>query len=139
MNKDNFEGGFRSAVGQGEKVLGQAMGDKSTQAQGTYDDAMGKARSALGSAKDAVGQGVDAVSSLDYSALRDEIAKLTRTVADLAQKQVSAGRDQIVSVMGPAGDSLSQSADEVESQIKKNPWAAIGIAALVGLLIGKVT
>src|SRR5580704_773572 len=97
MNKDNFEGGFRSAVGQGEKVLGQAMGDKSTQAQGTYDDAMGKARSALGSAKDAVGQGVDAVSSLDYSALRDEIAKLTRTVADLAQKQVSAGRDQIVS------------------------------------------
>ena len=51
MNKDNFEGTVRSAVGQGEKILGQATNDRSTTAQGYYDDAAGKARSAVGSAK----------------------------------------------------------------------------------------
>ena len=78
MDKDNFEGTVRSAVGQGEKILGQATNDRSTTAQGYYDDAAGKARSAVGSAKDAVSGGVDAISSLDFSGLRDEISKLIR-------------------------------------------------------------
>ena len=110
MNKDNFEGTIRSAVGQGEKILGQATNDRSTTAQGYYDDAAGKARSAVGSAKDAVNGGVDAISALDFSGLRDEISKLTQKVSDLTQNQVAAGRDQVVSAMGAASDSLSQSA-----------------------------
>ncbi len=150
MNKDTLEGTVRSAVGQGEKMLGQATNDRSTTAQGYYDDAAGKARSALGSAKDAVSGGVDAVSALDFSGLRDEISKLTQKVTDLAQNQVSASRDQLVGAMGAAGDSLSQSAanaqdkfaaieGDVESRIKKNPWGAVAIAALIGLLIGKMS
>jgi len=51
MNKDHVEGSLRSAMGQGEKVAGQAMNDPRTTAQGIYDDAAGKARSALGSAE----------------------------------------------------------------------------------------
>jgi len=154
MNRDNLEGSFRSAIGQGEKMAGQAIGDRTTTGQGIYDDAAGKARSALGSAKDAVSEGVDAVAAIDFPALRDEITKLTQVVSDLAQKQVSAGRDQVVSAMGSAmgtaGDSLSQSAaiaqdkfaaieGDVESRIKKNPWGAVAIAALIGLLIGKMS
>jgi len=150
MNRDNLEGSFRSAIGQGEKMAGQATGDRATAAEGIYDDAAGKARSALGAAKDAVREGVDAVSAVDFSALRDEITKLTQMVSDLAQKQVSAGRDQVVSAMGAAGDGLSQSAavvqdkfaaveSDVESRIKKNPWGAVAIAALIGLLIGKMS
>ncbi len=154
MNRDNLEGSFRSAIGQGEKIVGQAIGDRTTATQGIYDDAAGKARSALGSAKDAVSEGVDAVSAIDFSALRDEITKLTQMVSDLGQKQVSAGRDQVVSAMGSAmgaaSDSLSQSAaiaqdkftaveGDVESRIKKNPWGAVAIAALIGLLIGKMS
>jgi uncharacterized protein YjbJ (UPF0337 family) len=150
MNKDNFEGTVRSAVGQGEKILGQAMNDKSTTAQGYYDDTAGKARSAVGSAKDAVSGGVDAISSLDFSGLRDEISKLTQKVSDLAQNQVSAGRDQVVGAMGAAGETLSQSAasaqdkfaaleGDVESRIKKNPWGAVAAAGLIGLLIGKMS
>ena len=110
MNKDNFEGTVRSAVGQGEKMLGQATGDRGTTAQGYYDDAAGKARSAVGSAKDAVSGGVDAISSLDFSGLRDEISKLTQKVADLTQTHVAAGRDHVVGAMGSAGQTLSQSA-----------------------------
>jgi uncharacterized protein YjbJ (UPF0337 family) len=150
MDKDNFEGTVRSAVGQGEKILGQATNDRSTTAQGYYDDAAGKARSAVGSAKDAVSGGVDAISSLDFSGLRDEISKLTQKVSDLTQNQVAAGRDQVVGAMGAAGESLSQSAanaqdkftaleGDVESRIKKNPWGAVAVAGLVGLLIGKMS
>ncbi len=150
MNRDNVEGTIRSAAGQGEKLLGQAMNDKGTVAQGSYDDAMGKARSAFGNAKDAVSDGVEAASALDFSALSDQITKLTQTVADLTQKQVIAGRDQVVGAMGAAGDSLSQSAamaqdkfaaveGDVEARIKKNPWGAVAIAGLIGLLIGKMS
>jgi ElaB/YqjD/DUF883 family membrane-anchored ribosome-binding protein len=150
MNKDHVEGSLRSAMGQGEKVAGQAMNDPRTTAQGIYDDAAGKARSALGSAGDAVSRSADAVSALDFSALRDEVSKLTQMVADLAQRRVSAGRDQVVGAMGAAGDSLSQSAaiaqdkfaaveGDVEARIKKNPWGAVAIAALIGLLIGKMS
>ena len=150
MNKDHVEGTLRSAVGQGEKIVGQALNDKTTAAQGYYDDAMGRARSALGSTKDAVSGSVDAVSALDFSGLRDEVAKLTQTVADLTQKRVAAGRDQVVSAMGAAGDGLSKSTamaqdtfatveGDMESRIKKNPWGAIAIAALIGLLIGRMS
>ena len=150
MNKDQVEGTLRSAAGQGEKMFGQAVGDKAAAAQGSFDDAMGKARSALGSAKEAVSGGVDAVSAVDFSALSDQITKLTQTVADLTQKQVIAGRDQMIGAMGAASDSLSQSAavaqdkfaaveGDVEARIKRNPWGAVAIAALIGLLIGKMS
>ena len=81
---------------------------------------------------------------------RDKISKLTQKVSDLAQNQVSARRDQVVGAMGAEGESLSQLAanaqdqfaaieGDVESRIKKNPWGAVAIAALIGLLIGKMS
>jgi ElaB/YqjD/DUF883 family membrane-anchored ribosome-binding protein len=93
---------------------------------------------------------MSAVSNLDFSGLRDQISKLTQQVSDLAQDKISAGRDQMVGAMGAAGESLSQSASDaqdkfaaiegdVESRIKKNPWGAVAVAALIGLLIGKMT
>jgi ElaB/YqjD/DUF883 family membrane-anchored ribosome-binding protein len=150
MNRDNVEGTLRSAAGQGEKMFGQAMNDKAAMAHGSYDDAMGKARSALGNAKDAVSNSVDAVSALDFSSLSDQIAKLTQTVSDLTQRQLTAGRDQVAGAMGAAGDSLSQSAamaqdkfaaveGDVEARIRKNPWGAVAIAGLIGLLVGKMS
>ena len=150
MNKDTLEGAARSTVGQGEKIFGQAMNDRATTAQGEFDDAVGKARSALGTAKDAVSGGAEAVSALDFSGLRDQISQLTQKVSDLAQNQASAGRDHLVGAIGTAGEGLSQSAanaqekfaaieGEVESRIKKNPWGAVAIAGLIGLLIGKMT
>ena len=150
MNQDHVQGSLRSAMGQGEKLVGQATNDPKTTAQGVYDDAAGKGQSALGSAEDAVSRSVDAISALDFSGLRDEVSKLTQMVADLAQRRVSAGRDQVVGAMGAAGDSLSQSAaiaqdkfaaveGDVEARIKKNPWGAVAIAALIGLLIGKMS
>ena len=89
MNKDHVEGSLRSAMGQGEKVAGQAMNDPRTTAQGIYDDAAGKAQSAWA-----------APAMLPVEALRFrprffrpalEVSKLTQMVADLAQRRVSLG------------------------------------------------
>ena len=52
--------------------------------------------------------------------------------------------------MAAAGDSLSQSAGvaqdkfaavegDLEARIKNNPWGAVAVAGLVGLLIGKMS
>lgn len=150
MNKDNFEGAVRSAVGHGEKFVGVATDDKATEARGAYNDVAGKAQSAWGSAKDAAKEMTDSGSIPDLSRLREDIANLTQTVSSLAQKQVASSREQVAGVVGAAGDSLSQSAavaqdkfaaveGDVEARIKRNPWGAVAIAALIGLLIGKMT
>jgi ElaB/YqjD/DUF883 family membrane-anchored ribosome-binding protein len=150
MNRDNLEGAGRTVFGQGEQLAGNLLKDKSTTAQGRYDEVVGKAQSAVGSAKDAVASGIDAASSIDLSGIQDEIAKLTQSVTALVQKQASTTRDQVMGVVGAAGDNLSQSAsaaqdtlismeEDMGTRIRKNPWSAVAVAALVGLLIGKMT
>jgi ElaB/YqjD/DUF883 family membrane-anchored ribosome-binding protein len=94
--------------------------------------------------------GADATPPIDLAGIQDEIAKLTRAVTELVQKKAATTRDQVVGAVGAAGDNLPQSASaaqdrlvsievDVRTRIRKNPWGAVGIAALVGLLIGKMT
>jgi ElaB/YqjD/DUF883 family membrane-anchored ribosome-binding protein len=157
MNQDNVEGALRSTVGKGEQIAANVLNNGSTAMQGKIDEVAGKAQSAYGSAKDAVGSakdavssGVDAVSSIDLSGLRDEVAKLSQRVGDLVQKQASTTRDQVAGAVNVASENLSQSASmaqekltsiesDVEDRIKTNPWVSIGIAAMVGFLIGKMS
>jgi uncharacterized protein YjbJ (UPF0337 family) len=46
MNKDNFVGGVRSAVGQGERFVGVATDDKTSEVKGAYNEVAGSAQSA---------------------------------------------------------------------------------------------
>lgn len=150
MNKDSFEGAARSTMGQGEQIAGNILKDKSTSAQGRYDEVVGKAQSAFGGAKDAVSSGVEAASTIDLAAIQAEISKLTQTVTDLVQKHTSTARDQVMGAVGAAGDNIAQSASvaqdklisieaDMGARIQKNPWSAVAVAALVGLLIGKMS
>ena len=116
MNKDTIEGTTRSAIGQGEKIFGQATGDGSLSARGAYDNVAGKVQSAAGNAKEAVNSGIDAVSSIDVSGLRDEVATLSRNVSDLLQKQASATKDQVVGALGAASDNFAQSASVAQDK-----------------------
>ena len=59
MNKDNFEGGVRSAVGQGERFVGTATDDKASEVKGAHNDVAGSTQSAWGSAKDAAKEMAD--------------------------------------------------------------------------------
>jgi uncharacterized protein YjbJ (UPF0337 family) len=148
MSKDNFEGATRSTLGKVEEGvgLGEITDDKSTVTKGRYDQVAGKAQSAVGSAKDAIKSGADAVASVDLSPLGDDVAKITQTVSDLLQKQTSSARDQVVGAAGAAADNISHATSvaqdnlvSIEAGIKKSPWTAVAIAALVGLLIGKMS
>ena len=48
MNKDNFEGAVRSAVGQVERFIGSATDDKASEIKGAYNEVAGSAQSAWG-------------------------------------------------------------------------------------------
>ena len=107
MNKDNFEGGVRSAVGQGERFVGSATGDTASEVKGAYNEVAGSAQSAWGSAKDAAKEMADSGSMPDMFRLREDIAKLTQTVSDLAQKQVASSRDQWLASLAPPGQLIA--------------------------------
>jgi ElaB/YqjD/DUF883 family membrane-anchored ribosome-binding protein len=55
------------------------------------------------------------------------LARWERRARALSQSAANA-QDQFAAIEG-----------DVESRIKKNPWGAVAIAALIGLLIGKMS
>jgi ElaB/YqjD/DUF883 family membrane-anchored ribosome-binding protein/uncharacterized protein YjbJ (UPF0337 family) len=149
VDKDEFKGAVRSTVGQSEKFGGDAFRDKSTAAPARYDEAVGNAESAVGSVKYAVSRGADAVASGDISAVRNDLAKLTETISGLVQKQAVSTRDQVTDALGSVGENLSQSAsvaqdtlmsmqEEIGLRARKNPWSAVAMAVLVGLILGRL-
>jgi len=161
MNKDSMEGAARRTVGQAEELGGRAFKDRQTTAQGRYDQAVGGLESTMGQAKDAmasgassvakaVGGAADEVANVDFSALRDDLAKLSRTLGQLVQSQAASTTSQVMDMVGAAGDNISQSAAvaqdkmgsieaDLESRIQRNPWSAVAIALGVGVLIGKIS
>ena len=80
--------------------LAQQLTTKTSEVKGAYNEVAGSAQSAWGSAKDAAKEMTDTGSIPDLSRLRDDIAKLTQTVSDLAQKQVASSRDQMADRRG---------------------------------------
>jgi ElaB/YqjD/DUF883 family membrane-anchored ribosome-binding protein len=136
-NRD-FEGSVKTNPTNPSAFSGGSMNGESTNKN---------VQDAVGHAKDALGSGVQAANT-EIDALKDQIAKLAQTVSQLVQSQASSAKDQMMSAMGSASDSLSKSASaaqgtltsveqDMESRIKKNPWAAIAIAGLLGLVIAK--
>ena len=86
----------------------------------------------------------------DFAALRDDVAKLTSSVSELARKQASATASTVVDAFDGARQTLSDSAAEaqnrlrgsgsdVEAMIERNPSVAILAALSAGLLIGMMS
>jgi len=145
MDNGNLESGVNSKLGGLEPPKGVMMNGEAAKKSG--QDAIGHVQAAVGSAKDAVGAGAQAA-NVEIDALKDQISKLAQTVTQLVQSQASTARDQVMSAVGSASDTLSQHAsaaqgtlttveNDIESRIKRNPWSAIAIAGLLGLIIAK--
>ncbi len=95
--------------------------------------------------------------SSDFSALRDDLRKLTNVVADLASDHADTTRSGFFGAVDKARDRFSGTADrvadhasyasdrvrgasaEIESRIGKNPMAAVMIAVVGGLIIGALS
>jgi ElaB/YqjD/DUF883 family membrane-anchored ribosome-binding protein len=143
MNGESTTKNAQDAMGHAQAAIGSAKDAVGT-GIGNSKDALG---SGIGSAKEALGSGVDAANT-ELDALKEQISKLAQTVSQLVQSQASSARDQVMSAVGTASESISQSASaaqgtltfveaDVESRIKRNPWAAIAISGLLGVLIAK--
>jgi ElaB/YqjD/DUF883 family membrane-anchored ribosome-binding protein len=86
----------------------------------------------------------------DLAALREDIAKLTASVAELVQAEASATTNTVLGAVGDARRKLSESSAQaqdhvksvgadLEAAIERNPLVAVLGAIVAGFLIGTLT
>lgn len=59
-----------------------------------------------------------------------------RTVVRDAEALMQSAAAESGERLQEAGDSAKEAAREIDEQVRRNPWAAVGIAAAAGLLLG---
>ena len=139
MNKDNIEGGVRSAAGEFKEFAGRATGDTATTASGMADKAIGGAQSAFGNAKSAVGSAAESAAQLtnvDIRGLRESIANLTETIGKMMTDKVATAGDTVSRATAAAQDRVISLEGDLENRVRQSPLAAIGIAVAIGALLG---
>ena len=86
----------------------------------------------------------------EFSALRDDVARLTATLGELLRLQGKAAGDAAVDAVGAAKNGVADSiADatvhtraagaEIEASIERNPMTALVIAFGVGISVGMIS
>ena len=64
--------------------------------------------------------------------LKEDLRAVVRDAEALLGAAAAASGDQLEG----AADSARDAAHELDAQVRRNPWAAVGIAAAAGLLLG---
>jgi ElaB/YqjD/DUF883 family membrane-anchored ribosome-binding protein len=88
--------------------------------------------------------------SEDLVALRDDMAKLTTSVAELLRNQASTAasnvgsaidqaRQKVTESAGDAQTRMRSAASDLETTIERNPLTAILVALVAGLMVGLFT
>ena len=72
---------------------------------------------------------------MDATTIEKLMAEL-RAVVREAEVLMQAAAAESGEHLRDVGDSAREAATEIDEQVRKNPWAAVGIAAGVGLLLG---
>lgn len=70
------------------------------------------------------------------SATTEKLMAELRTVVRDAETLMQAAAAESGERLQDAGDSAKEAAREIDEQVRRNPWAAVGIAAAAGLLLG---
>jgi ElaB/YqjD/DUF883 family membrane-anchored ribosome-binding protein len=70
------------------------------------------------------------------AATTEKLTAELRAVVRDAEALMRAAAAETGEHLREAGDSTREAAKEIDEQVRKNPWAAVGIAAGVGLLVG---
>ena len=72
----------------------------------------------------------------DLRAVMADAEELLRATADQAGPRVQEVRARAEESLRMAREHLKGAGAELDSQVRANPWAAVGIAAAIGLLAG---
>ncbi|OAI52480.1 hypothetical protein AYO46_00535 [Betaproteobacteria bacterium SCGC AG-212-J23] len=72
----------------------------------------------------------------DLKAVIADAEELLRSTADQAGPKVQEVRARAEESLRTAREHLKGAGAELDSQVRANPWAAVGIAAGVGLVLG---
>ncbi len=113
MNENTIGGGFKVGTGTVEGKMGEALDRPDLQARGSTRQVEGKVQETIGSVQDAVSQAADKVST---------------TASKLG--------DQARDAYGQASEKVQAVAKQVDPIVQEQPYLAIGVAAVAGLLLG---
>ena len=72
----------------------------------------------------------------DLKAVIDDAEELLRATADQAGPKVKEVRERAEESLATAREHLQSAGAELDTQVRAHPWAAVGIAAGVGLVLG---
>ena len=113
MNENTIQGDVKTGLGKAEGAAGDVLGDREMQAKGDARQVEGRAQDAIGSAQQAIGQ-----------------------VADQARDAASRVADQAQDAYGRVTDQVQTVKNTVDPFVREQPYAALAIAAVAGLLTG---
>jgi ElaB/YqjD/DUF883 family membrane-anchored ribosome-binding protein len=68
--------------------------------------------------------------------LMADLRAVVREAEALLQAAAAESGGRLNEAGAAAGESAREAAREIEDQVRRNPWAAVGIAAGVGLVLG---
>ena len=113
MNENTTEGAIRNGAGKIEDKVGEVGGGDDLRARGTSAKIEGQAQRVIGTAQEAVNQ-----------------------AAEGAKAAVSKAGDQARDIYGQAQERLQGVTDTVDPFVREQPYAALGIAAAAGVVVG---
>jgi ElaB/YqjD/DUF883 family membrane-anchored ribosome-binding protein len=110
------------------------------------DDVQASGRNLGNDAGAAVGN-IKNVASAEVKNLIADVEDLLARIADLKDADVSRVRNKVLQAVGNAKETIAESAENLRRQAREavtatddfvhdSPWQAVGIAALVGALVG---
>jgi ElaB/YqjD/DUF883 family membrane-anchored ribosome-binding protein len=90
---------------------------------------------------------VKSMAADEIKALIADVEELVARIADLKDAEVVRMRERVLQAVGAAKDSLTDGAESLrrraksaisgaDDYVRESPWAAVGLAALVGAVVG---
>lgn len=113
MNEDQLKAGASKAAGKVESAAGAALNDREVEAQDDARQAQGHTEGAAGAAHDTISK-----------------------ASDIAHDAVSNVAGRAGQAYGRASDAVETARSRVDPFVREKPYAALGLAAGAGLVLG---
>jgi ElaB/YqjD/DUF883 family membrane-anchored ribosome-binding protein len=120
--------------------------------EATFDGTASQARATGRRIKEDIDEGVNnvkAAATIEIKSLIADVEDLIAKIADLNDADVTKVRNKVQRAIATAKESIAESAESLREQAQRvagsaddfvhdSPWQAVGIAAMIGVLIGLV-